>query len=96
VWCPAYHSLTRGNGAAVKNHAGHRIRLLGEQTEQATLHSFPIKERLKLQFRAEFFNFPNHPSFGNPGASFGTGTFGSIGGTTTENRDIQFGLKLVF
>src|SRR5438034_933325 len=55
-----------------------------------------IKERLKLQFRAEFFNFLKHPNFSNPASTFGTGTFGDITSTSTENRDIQFGLKLVF
>src|SRR5438034_11069535 len=58
--------------------------------------NFPIKERLKLQFRAEFFNFLNHPNFSNPASTFGTETFGDITSTSTENRDIQFGLRLVF
>jgi hypothetical protein len=58
--------------------------------------NFPIKERLKLQFRAEFFNIFNHPNFNNPSAVFGAGSFGYITSTSTENRDIQFGLKLAF
>ncbi len=58
--------------------------------------NFPIKERLKLQFRAEFFNFLNHPNFSNPASTFGTVSFGSVTSTSTENRDIQFGLKLLF
>jgi hypothetical protein len=49
-----------------------------------------------LQVRAEFFNVLNHPNFNNPGASFGIASFGNIIGTSTENRDIQFGLKLAF
>ena len=58
--------------------------------------NFPIKERLKLQFRAEFFNFLNHPSFSNPSATYGTAAFGNVTSTSTENRDIQFGLRLAF
>jgi hypothetical protein len=58
--------------------------------------SFPIKERLKLQFRAELFNIFNHPNFNNPASSFGTAAFGNITSTSTGNREIQFGLKLVF
>ena len=44
----------------------------------------------------EFFNVFNHPNFGNPSTTFNTSSFGSITGTTTDNRDIQFGLKLSF
>lgn len=57
---------------------------------------FPIKERLKFQFRAEMFNFFNHPNFANPGNTFGTSSFGNITSTVTDNRDIQFGGKLIF
>jgi len=57
---------------------------------------FPIKERLKFQFRAEMFNIFNHPNFGSPNTTWDTGSFGNITQTTTENRDIQFGAKLVF
>jgi Carboxypeptidase regulatory-like domain/TonB dependent receptor len=57
---------------------------------------FPIKERTKFQFRAEMFNIFNHPNFGNPSATLNTGSFGKVTLTTTNNRDIQFGAKLVF
>ena len=61
----------------------------------------PYHVRLALsqygeQFRAELFNIFNHPSFNNPAATFGTGTFGNITSTSTDNREIQFGLKLAF
>jgi hypothetical protein len=62
----------------------------------SVVKNFPITERAKAQFRAEFFNFTNTPNFSNPAATFGTGAFGNIMSTTTENRDIQFGLKVVF
>lgn len=62
----------------------------------SVVKNVPITERAKVQFRAEFFNFTNTPSFSNPAVVFGTGTFGNITSTTTENRDIQFGLKVVF
>ena len=64
--------------------------------DYALTKDFPIKERMKLQFRAEFFNLLNHPNFSNPSSTFGTGSFGNITSTSTENRDIQFGLKLNF
>ncbi|HEY6342887.1 MAG TPA: hypothetical protein VIY49_15450 [Bryobacteraceae bacterium] len=66
----------------------------------------PIKERMHLQFRAEFFNILNHSNFGLPNASAfvqtanGGGapnpTFGRITTTTTNSRQIQFALKLLF
>jgi hypothetical protein len=62
----------------------------------SAVKNFPIRERMKVQFRAEFFNFTNTPSFNNPLATFGTSNFGNIPSTATENRDIQLGLKVVF
>lgn len=60
-----------------------------------------ITERLKVQFRAEFFNLFNHANFQAPNIDAGTSTI--LGGnsvilsqTATDGRDIQFGLKLVW
>jgi hypothetical protein len=64
--------------------------------DYSLFRNFPIQERLKLQFRVEMFNLFNHPNFNNPSATFGTGSFGFITSTSTENRDVQFGLKLAF
>jgi len=60
------------------------------------LQNFPIKERLKFQFRAEMFNIFNHPNLANPSATWNTSSFGNITSTTTDNRDIQFGAKIIF
>jgi hypothetical protein len=57
---------------------------------------FHITERQGLQFRAEFFNIPNHPIFGQPGASVGSGTYGVITSTQIDSRQLQFGLKYSF
>jgi hypothetical protein len=54
-------------------------------------------ERQSIQFRAEFFNLMNHPSFGGPSAVVSSAaTFGQITTTTTNARIIQLALKYNF
>jgi hypothetical protein len=55
-----------------------------------------LTEATKLQFRAEFFNIFNHPTFATPGATLGAGNFGVSTSTQTSERQIQFGLRFVF
>ena len=63
---------------------------------------FPIGERVKLNFRAEFYNALNRPNFALPGNQVFTSTgavnpaAGVIQSTVTTSRQLQFGLKLVF
>jgi hypothetical protein len=58
-----------------------------------------IRERLNLQFRAEFFNILNDVNFNTPNAITFTPTgvsptAGVITSTSTTSRQIQLGLKL--
>ena len=53
------------------------------------------RERLKLEFRAEFFNILNHAEFSNPDTNINSGTFGQIL-TTADPRIIQLALRLSF
>jgi len=46
------------------------------QWDFAVHRDFPIREQLKLQFRAEMFNVLNHPNFGPPNNGFGAVGFG--------------------
>lgn len=46
------------------------------QWDFAVHREFPIRESLKLQFRAEMFNVLNHPNFGPPNGQIGIGQFG--------------------
>jgi len=65
-----------------------------------------ITENVSLEFRAEAFNFLNHPTFQSPQAAGGSfGNYGivdvstgdsSILATANRPRTIQFGLKLNF
>jgi hypothetical protein len=70
---------------------------------------FVLKEKTKLQFRAEFFNLTNTAEFANPNgglpglpsgaytyAGVTPGSFGDITSTIHDNREIQLALKLVF
>jgi len=54
-----------------------------------------IRERLNVQFRAEFFNFLNHPLWASPGTTVDTPTFGQVT-QKTGNRTGQLALKLIF
>jgi len=60
--------------------------------------NIPIKERLKAQFRAEFFNFTNSPHYGGPTSGVTSGGFGRITSTNgnARNRSVRFGLRLEF
>jgi hypothetical protein len=60
--------------------------------------NFQITEGIKLQFRTEFFNLPNHPNFiGSPGSfrSFDSSSAGVLT-QAAPGRQIQFALKFIF
>jgi hypothetical protein len=73
--------------------------------------AIPINERFSMQFRAEFFNILNHPTFNAPNfggngvqsvsnsGNFTSTNFGEIGSTRFapyDPRQIQFALKLYY
>jgi hypothetical protein len=73
--------------------------------------NFQLSERMRLEFRTEFFNILNHPNFNYPGfggngvnavsgsTNFTDAHFGEIGSTRDnplDPREIQFALKLYF
>ncbi|MCI0723931.1 MAG: TonB-dependent receptor [Acidobacteria bacterium] len=63
--------------------------------DASLLRNFNIAERHRIQFRAEFFNLPNHPNFGRPGNTVGTSAFGRIS-SAGDPRQMQFALKYIF
>ncbi|HEX4769801.1 MAG TPA: TonB-dependent receptor [Bryobacteraceae bacterium] len=73
--------------------------------------TFPITERIRLEFRSEFFNLTNTPNFSPPGfggngvsaapgsLDYTSSSFGVINSTRdgqNDQREIQFALKLYF
>jgi hypothetical protein len=67
----------------------------------------PLTERVRLEFRAEFFNIFNHPQYGLPQADFTGSGFGSIIQTVNTTtpvspvgsgtpREMQFALRVAF
>jgi hypothetical protein len=63
----------------------------------ATFRNFPIREKLRLQFRLEAYNVMNHFNLNNPNTSFGQATFGQVTSKSgTTPRNLQLALKLTF
>ncbi len=72
--------------------------LRGRGTNNWTVSFFKntlITERVNLQFRAEFFNFLNHPMWNDPGTTVDTPNFGRVV-AKSGNREGQLGLKVIF
>jgi hypothetical protein len=86
------------------------IRGFGElQADIAIRREFVIREGIRLQFRADTFNVPNHPNFGTIDSSLTDATFGQATKSLSQSlptmsplyqqggpRSMQFALKLLF
>jgi hypothetical protein len=68
-----------------------------KQTDLAIRRRFSLTERVKLDFRVEYFNVFNHPMFGAPGDIFdpetrvGIPRFGTISPVGTTNQALEGG-----
>jgi hypothetical protein len=63
------------------------------QWDFSLMKNFPVREKVTVQFRADFFNILNHPNFGNPDNGICTGI---VAATTTTPAacsapDLNFG-----
>ncbi|MDT5295709.1 MAG: hypothetical protein QOJ76_2589, partial [Acidobacteriota bacterium] len=69
----------------------------GRQTLDVALHrEFAVTEKLRFQFRAEFFNALNHTNLGTPNRFVNTPQFGSITEAATPGREVQLGARVSF
>jgi hypothetical protein len=94
--CFANHAFGRfgnsGNGVIV----GPGVNNFDFTIMKNTFIPMGSREPLNTQFRAEFFNGFNHPSFADPNMTAATAQFGVIRGTRINGREIQLALKLIF
>src|SRR5437667_8948216 len=72
-----------------------------ETVDLSLIKTTPLRERVALQFRAEFFNTLNRTNFGPPNSIVFAGTSvspsaGLITMTATTSRQIQLGLKVIY
>jgi hypothetical protein len=61
----------------------------------SVIKAIPIRESLRVDFRAEMFNVFNHAQFNNPVSDPTSPSFGQLT-SVKDARLIQFGLKVVF
>ena len=63
----------------------------------AFFKNFRVAGSQRLQFRAEMFNFINHPNWNNVASSDpSNANFGRITTKRDERRDVQLSLRYVF
>jgi hypothetical protein len=55
-----------------------------------------VTEKIKFQFRAEFFNVFDHTNLGTPNRFVNTPQFGTITEAATPGREIQLGARISF
>ncbi|MGH9824129.1 MAG: hypothetical protein ACREDR_12855, partial [Blastocatellia bacterium] len=63
--------------------------------DMSIIKNTKIRERVNVQFRADFFNLLNHAEFSNPNLNISSQNFGKIQ-DTADPRIIQFALRFAF
>lgn len=79
---PLYYSGIRSDGV--------------NTTDISVLRYIQLREKLKLQIRADALNALNHPNFSPPNTTVTSSAFGTITGENTFTRIIQFAVKMIF
>ncbi len=67
-----------------------------KQVDLTVVKAFPFTESKRMEFRGEFFNILNHPTFSNPSSSINSSSGGQIASTLNASRVIQLALKFYF
>jgi hypothetical protein len=67
-----------------------------ETMDLGILRSFSMREKARLEMRAEFFNALNHTNLGTPNRFVNTSTFSSITESTTPGREVQVSARIEF
>ena len=65
-------------------------------TDFSVIKHFPIREAIRLDFRAEFFNLWNHAQFGLPAPDIQSPTFGVVNSTMNNSRVMQSAFEATF
>ena len=65
------------------------------RTDFSLMKDIAVRERLRLQFRSEFFNAFNQVTLSAPNTSASAANFGRITGASS-GREIQLALKLLW
>jgi Carboxypeptidase regulatory-like domain len=68
----------------------------GRNLDLSLFRDFPVRESVRLQFRAEAFNVTNTPVWGTPVSNFSNANFGRVLSVGNTPRQLQLALKLRF
>jgi len=79
---PKYFAGVRGDGQTM--------------LDLSLFKTFHIRERFKLEFRAEAYDLLNHPNFSDPNTTVTSSAFGTITSQAGLSREFQGALRLTF
>ena len=68
----------------------------GRNLDMSIFRSFPIREAMRFEFRAEAFNLTNTPVFAQPDNNITDPNFGAVSATQNTQRELQMALKFYF
>lgn len=93
---PIFTQPADGTFSKTQNRNSLRVHNVGFQNWNLGLFKdFRVREGHRLQLRAEFFNFPNHPNWGGVNTNPKSATFGKITSKSSE-RNVQLSLRYDF